>query len=587
MIRALYDRFVDMTINYTRRIQNDSTLYSRNRGTELYAKIDEEHRSLTIKCPRQGLKPSITLSYKRVPQDFCYSANLTVANLWLPVAPEWVDDIELTIGYLSGEGKEYASHLKFTVFTSYQPTPGPDGETIFECIVGSAEAELLSDQPYTLKLFNNNEKTKKPWTVQEVLEKCADEAGLKLTARLTDDIVDEKTKQVISVGQRNTPFSTQDIPLVSFKSTYQLINWLQQQLNDKFSPEFKILTAIFNDEVFFMALDKEGHLVPLIEEKEDGSRVSRNVDLVSSSAIPVLDLIENAEWNAGVLTVVAPFVPNVTPGKAFKINPSFYKASMGLPNTVARANSQRSPTDLYSVITQNVLFSTDGENRMTLTAVPIKDAALNNGKSQETKKNFEELAKAIQAAANPAKPIEFNSGNPEEQKAIEDAKSFADLYIATKTLTSSYYKIGEPQHATIDAGGISSIIASMDLPNLKGKKSHGAKASESVSASIAWTPIILLLTHSHSQELKAQNSKDADSFKISISAPDSIARDRFLVIPEGDWQKILLSPYKTTIIQAYQICYEYYKSKADTQSYAIQMLKAKAILQAGELDEQC
>ena len=554
IVAQLYDRFIDLTVNFTQQT-NTTTVVSNPQQTTM-KRTYSEHRTLGIKCPRSGMKPSIALTYKRVPQDFCYQATLTISNLILPIPPQWVDDFDIVLGYLSGEGKEYSCKLKFTVFSSYAPEPGPDGTTVFECIVGGAKAALLTDRHFKLKLFNNNEITGKPWKIREVLDKSMQEAGLHPTYRMRDKDAD-------------LPFAIADIPSITFKSTYQLINWLQQQVNARLkSTKCVVTTAIFNDEVFFIEVDENGKVID-------------NKALQTTQVIPELDIVESVEWNSGILTVIAPFAPQVTPGSVFKINPSYYKASIGLPNTVSRVGGQKAKRDFYTVVTQQVSFSTDAENRMTLTAVPVKDAAINNQEAEETKKTFEQLKKELIDVT----PIDFNgSVNPKQVEAQKEYKNLDDLYVPTNNFGGqTYYKIGDTDHKVIDAGGISSIAVYKDLPELKGKLKHGDKKGVKVRASVAWIPYILLLTNSHYKELKNANAWQADKWRIKVEAPDNLTSGNWLIIPNQAWAEVLSSPNLTQLLSAYDICADYYVKKSEP-SYAEELRRAKQILVTGELE---
>ena len=544
MARAMYDRFIDMTIRYTAQ--------------------DGKQKKIEFKCPRKGLKPSISLQYKRVPQDFCYEATLSVTNLWLPVNPEWVDDISLRIGYTNATGSEYACTLAFTVFTSYISTPGPDGQTIFECIVGSADAKLISDQPFVFSLYNPNPDTGKPWTVKEVLEESMRKAGLKLNMQL-------KPEAGQNPSHADVPFSTKDIPVKTFKSAYALVNWLQQALNDRFKNEnYAITTALFNDDVFFVEVNKATGVTVL-------GKALKKVE-----SYPILDLVENCEWNAGILTVLAPFVPDITPGKVFKINPHFYKASKGLPNTVARTGGQKSPYDMYTVITQQVSFSTDAENTMTLTAVPTKEGAVNNqADTVKTKAAWEELAQLYKTtaaeAANPTIEISFGT-NRTQQQILDEAKTMNDVYVNTTEFSStSYYLIGSEPGKTC----LSKICAS--LPPLVGKLSASDKAPQRVPAAEAWFPFVALLTHSRYVDLVAKKDKDRSKWAIDLSNPNAIGDKHWLIIPSMSWKAVQSSQYAPAIIKVCELYYDFYNELGET-SYAKKIMLIADLLRGGILE---
>jgi hypothetical protein len=218
---------------------------------------------------------------------------------------------------------------------------------------------------------------------------------------------------------------------------------------------------------------------------------------------------------------------------------------------------------------------------MTLTAVPVKDSAINNQQAAETKKTYEQLKSELITS----ELIDLNGQkNPKELKAKQEYKRLDDLYIPTNNFgEQAYYKIGAEDHKVIDAGGLSSIAVNQDLPELKGKLNRKDKKAVTVHASVAWIPYILVLTNSHYKELKQNNARQADSWKIDVAAPDKLDAGHWLIIPNQAWSEVAESPYISQILSAYEICADYYIRKREP-SYAAELRRAKQILTVGAIE---
>lgn len=561
-----YDRFIDLDITYTDAStfsSEDSKTISEYHQRALAGELSDAERAkhqkhLKITCPRSGRKPKIEFEYSRVDGNVCYSVKLAITNLCLAFNAAYADSIEVVCGY-AGTGAEHKDSFNCQVFAAYTPQPGPDGYTVFQCII--AKASNFTNIGYNFWLFNATTKTepdmkdesgkafpaqtsKGKWTLRAVLTRACSIIGFNCKLYMQDSLKD-------------TAFSIQDIPPANFGNPLAVIGYLQRKLNDignsyeKVEDRFQIAVIVFDTTVYFIGVSPTNEVV-----------LNTNPSKLESAAlVPKLDLVSSVDWNAGSLSVVAPYNPNIKPATLFKISPSVYNGANGLPNPVVRDKLQKDPWDLYYVITQQVKFSTVGtDNSMSLMAVPFRYSPLNDQNMDSTKSSEAEtgmpdndtLKQRYQLAHQIYKDIAFGSKDAEVQSAEEEVTDINKLSIE---FAQTYDYVIQKT----DTGGISMIASTLALPPLKTLEHTGAD----IPGSQAWYPLILLATYS-----KYKQTNDA-RYKIDIQKPDVIIPGRYLVIPSLSW-KLVQQQYKTKVINICTSCYEYYLKDPTTGSWAAQ-----------------
>lgn len=358
----LYDRYIHLKLYYLKQVNLNRNKYTPQEDSSKYDVFE-------IKFPTQhdaGMKPRIDISFERTQDNFCYSAILTIYNLRIPYNSIYVDKIDVEAGYTQSD----ASHFTFIPFSSYTPMPGPDGYTVFECIIGTAKPQLWSAKPY---IFSVNSKPKPP-TIGDVLDYVQDQLGGDMRVLFNQSI-----SIAIEDNLREQPFTKVDIPPETYSTGYSFLMGIRDHLEKALSEgEYHVSVLVFNNFVEFICL-KNGSV-------EVWSTDAVQTNLKSSRLVYNLQRVNSVDWNAGTLNVTAPWVPSLVPGELFKINPRYYKASR-LPNDVARQQIQKDTFDLYWIINMKVVFSTteEGQNQMSLLAVPMKNSpAANQMSSYDT-----------------------------------------------------------------------------------------------------------------------------------------------------------------------------------------------------------
>lgn len=98
-------------------------------------------KSIVIKCPRHGRKPSIEISGSYNSRGFLPAFNVTVKNLYLNLQTEQYSKITVEAGY-AGTVKGSTVTIEGTILTIYQEEPGPEGRTVIQCQQGEMQSWL-------------------------------------------------------------------------------------------------------------------------------------------------------------------------------------------------------------------------------------------------------------------------------------------------------------------------------------------------------------------------------------------------------------------------------------------------------------
>lgn len=539
---SLYDRYISCEITYT---------------------SDSGQKSIVIDCPEKGMKPDISISYKRVDGNFVYEATVTFTNLYLRINPANIDTIKLQMGYRGGAKGIHFIEMYLTVFASYAPEPGPDGTLVCECIVGKADTGLWGANGFNFWLYNNPKK----WKVGDILGKQGIE-------RYTHVRVDN----FLSTELNNYTFSEKNIPRCEFSTFYTMIHWIQSVLNT-LNKDKKVTTIMFNDRVVFIEMNSKG--IANLDSKKSLT--------TEGARVPHLVLVENAEWNASILTVTAPFTPEIVPGTLFLINPKYFKASKSVPNSVARSGMMKDPMEAYFVITQQVSFATTGNtNRMVLTAIPYKWSPLQNQTNEVTKVSFEEHFKPYDKKAkaqdrNEYIDVPFGEISEEEDEVTRLAEELGmkDLVLNVSSTYTSEYEIGSnkgvsnssPAAQKTDGSGLSAICGRpyFGLKPLRIKQKNKTGDISQINAGIAWTPFVLAATYTHYLKMRTSgvSSTEYNKFLIDIKAPDSIKTGRFLILPSSnlEWSTVK-ALYKEDMVRVFRTCAKYYYKLENKGNFA-------------------
>lgn len=528
-----FDRYINCELIYEHKVDS---LDPMSKAT----KVTTSLRKLKIKCPESGRKPRITFEYNRVPSNVCYRCTINITNLYLTVNAYDVSLINVTAGYKS-DGGQHVQTLRCQVFSSFTPEAGPDGYTSFICLVAAADVNPFTDQPYSLIYQEETD-------AKTVISTIGEKIGINMI--LHDDG---------TVG--NEPFSKEFFPLKSFSSGYALISDLQNRLNRiAESKNCKVTSTMFNNEVHYIVLDSNGQV------KEPATAQTLVYDLT---------LVNSVDWNAGTITIKAPWIPEIKPGSLFKISPTIYNGA-SLPNIVAQARGQVDKDGLYYVITQQVKFSTEGStNEMIITGVPKKNSPINNGATTETIVSSEAYKKMYEKAVRQDIEIKFGEAQKDVQRAKDAARDLTGLTLTLSGTTAYIVKSGDSLSGLCGSKQQPNGQAGFALPDLVGKV-DGVK--KTVPGSQAWYPLIMVLTNTQVKQDKISRPR----WFIDMNDPDNIQEDTRIVIPNNITWKQIQQQYRTVAVNCMRYCHDYYMGATQGKnSWAKSLSLAADILEKG------
>lgn len=490
---------------------------------------------VAVHTPKRGLKPKIAFEWKRVPGDFCYSCQLRITNLYTSWQLFEFDSVVVTAGYTSQYG-EKSCRIDCQIFDAYRAEGGPDAESIFDCIVASAKVDLFAAQPYNF-LFHDNSAT-----VSRVLER----SRLKMkfdeivTAGMSDTLLEMSWDKKLQYDKQ-------------FANEYAVIDYLQQHLAELAkSLNHTVTITIFSKKLVILEFDEQG-------------KACKNVNSsMKTTQVPIIDQTTNVTWTAGTLTLTAPWNPDIYPGVAFQCSPSLYTGGHALPNSVARLASHIDVLDVYYVITQEVKFSTESQNTMTILAVPLSNSPLNLTLAEEYAKQVdaqaEKLAKEAQAVIMTPIDIDFGVTKVETpSSAMQNA--------LTGTLKDYEIKPGDTLSKIAEA--------EYDSTRFKGVKKNAQEVD--YSGMYAIYPLIALATYNWYTKTKLSK------YAIDPNNPDLIFAGRFLKIPViSSWKSF---EKDASAVKIYADFAEYYKTKQDLKSWAKPSEDISEVLKEGTVNE--
>lgn len=450
---------------------------------------DSNQKGYELKTPKSGLKPQISISWNRVPGNFCYNCQVRITNLFLAWNIYDVEGIKIVAGYSSSLGERTMS-LDCKVFDAYRQTPAPDSICVFDCLTATADSSIFNTRAYDFLFYA------KEYSVDAVLsetQKELEKHGNKFIFN-TD---------CLSQGLKNEYWDKNLTYERHFLTGYALLDYLQNHLSEiaQARDKHSVYMTVFGTHVLFLETD------------ESGNPANEPASLSTKLNIPVLDHTTEVTWTSGTLSGTGPWNPDIYPGCTFYCNPLYYTGGISLPNQVARTLAHKDSNDLYYCLTQSVHFSTDGENKMTIKAVrfstsPAKDVLKDadaqieelEKKAEEMKQDAKNLKLATVAITLGKKPIIRNS---ELNKTVSKSS----------TINGSTWKC--PRSTTMLTQYLTFYSKDVGLKPFIG--ANTGRAPETIPGMYFYYPIVALAT--------AQAAKDKPEL-YSIDNPNFIILDK-------------------------------------------------------------
>lgn len=219
-----------------------------------------------IDTPLTGRKPSMTIQGRLLPSAVVTNFSLRIVNFFSYVPLDSYKFITIYAGYKNDLEVVCTGEIMF----SYQETPGPDGVTVFEILLGFTDKVYKADVNIS----------KAPGTLlSDVLKDVATELGVTL----------------INYTPKTTKIPT------SFNCTQKAIN----------------------------SVDKLREMFPNLVLRLDGNRLIAYVEGIGTGVVHTIPYIKSARKDASGYNVIAPWIPSIRPGDVVDIDLKFFRQSYG------------------------------------------------------------------------------------------------------------------------------------------------------------------------------------------------------------------------------------------------------------------
>ena len=392
-----------------------------------YDKKNRENKAVSIVTPKTGLKPDISVTLNVIPSNNISSMTVIIRNMILDFDISKAYYMSVKMGYETCGVAVYES----VVFRSYQATPNPDGEFVFEGVVtGDStgyqnDISVIEEDPFTL-IFND--------------------CGTESVYSFIHYILNGHVYGAKSIKEKKLPkfqfeVKVDDIDLKSRLMQYK-IN-VNKNTKGFATP---LSRAVYAKQILTNYAESVGeNLAVLIEGNKFYIKTLETSSTVPDTAIDIIGY-NSASFNGAYLSLTMPYYPAINAGSLLRCDASF-ASQIGLPNetgnTVLKKNSSWS---LYRVNKFSISFSTVRENSMSIDAFPIKEA----GKVHVSDTKVTEGVKRNQYSGNYVEYVlnkEYESRDNYGKSTLGDIVSDNNVITAMKnsnTFASGFAEGGEP-----------------------------------------------------------------------------------------------------------------------------------------------
>lgn len=318
---------------------------------------------MAIRCPTHGPKPKIAVKTQQVQGGVCFQTRVTIGNLDVSQPDvRRITRVKITAGYRDGVSTE----LDCPVLSAYLASPMPNSEVVIMAVAVGTVHGLLT--PFPINVYFRESTVSFGDMVTQLLAPLASQGTVIDISAL---------KQHPDIMSRKVGIPTKTL---CASNGLALVNWLNTQLDVISNKQVKLF--IYNNKVVARSLLGD--------------------DITADKTSVSLDYVTDAKFTGTLLQVDAPWNPSVLPGTIIKMKGNFYAAEQA-PNQLSE-NIYIAPDSLYTVILMNYTISTEGDCKMTLSALrtdsmPSKD--FNMAEEIDTSTiTTKDISKTIQSAAS-------------------------------------------------------------------------------------------------------------------------------------------------------------------------------------------
>jgi len=460
-------------------------------GDDVRSVASDPERVIQLTCPTTGMKPDITMNISLIPNNTCYNVTVKVKNLNLDIDVRRWTHMKIQAGYQGVAGRTTSSlTFEVPIYRSYIASPNPDGYTVFEGVTTGSVGSIFRRNNIDI---NFNESTV---LVKDLIEKCV--LGIGITT----------IKNYLPDSINNTELPT-EIKQYKADNGYALLSWLQETL-------MYFGKTMWNKHIHIVVLADAISIFTL----EDVTDTSLQESIIN------LDAVSSASLAGGLLTVKAPWVPNLLPGGLFYMPPVFLEGMLFLNSINPQAYQNKQ--NLYRVLRMDVSFGTCGNiNQMQVVALPSQNMT-NTWDMQNNQLTLDEMTSFLRTADTHDvgnSTIDFG------ELKTQEAASFWNQTINNSLLSTHYIIQKNDTLEGIAASFYASITGYTKTPS---ELTATAQASiirsnklsnPSYNGQFMW-PLIALATN---QQAQANGGKN--EYYMNIENPDAIIPGKWLCIP--------------------------------------------------------
>lgn len=315
-------------------------------------------------CPSGGVKPNISLSYKEVGSSTAYGVELKVKNTNLKNSDlQEYSRMYITFGY-----PDHVATISSPIFYAYTDSPAPDNTlTIGGVAVGEVNETVGSISSITFTRRADTETT-----LGNLIFSLCKAVGYRVNTPCgspkDNGSLEGEDDNFRALWNAPWPYTGASELSYTFNSALEMLTWVSNEIinyakvmtwdsNGSLLNKYVEPYTILNVGVFFVGYRSEERLVTSLSKDE----------------IVMLNTVKSLSFTAGILTVNAPFNPDVHPSSMIWCPVEFYEGGK-LFSQVAVTNIHKGKFSLYRVIKMEVQFSTMGNtNNMQLLCYPINE----------------------------------------------------------------------------------------------------------------------------------------------------------------------------------------------------------------------
>ena len=456
-----------------------------------YSKKDRQNKVVSIVTPSYGLKPDITVNLSVLPSNNVIGMTVTIRNVLTDIDISKAYYMSVVMGYDSCGFAIY----NCVVFRSYQATPNPDGEFVFEGIVTGEKVEysdcpsIVENDPVTVKWNDLGNISIKNY-IEYILNgngKRKPKFLFNIDYQVEQKVLNRMSISTININKQHKSFAT---PISRAVYARQVITeWGKNQ-------DINLVVVIEGSNFIIKSMAKDDAISP-------------------DTAIDIIGY-KSASFNGALLNITLPYYPAINAGSLIRCDAS-YATQSGPPNDNNNSIQRNNAWSLYRVMKYSVSFSTVRENTMSIDAFPIKEAGKVDASEEflpynkiYNRKNY------IQRVLD----NEYNTKDNEGKIIVGDTKVDINVVNAKKNNSASSFssRVFEPYNNLKNVSGVITLLKDLYYGyHVKLEYQEGSGLSSKYFSVDCLFPVVYSLTW-YKRKSDSTAADSPDEFPLSFTS---------------------------------------------------------------------